>query len=104
MHFININIDRYSKEKDIGICAVKLRILPRTVIRITVYRSPTDNIAFILNNPEAALNQVFNNIVDIILCGDFNINYFNDNQNKQALNSLLTSYTLYSIKWTSDNL
>jgi len=31
-----------------------------------------------------------------MLCGDFNINYFNDNQNKQALNSLLTSYSLYS--------
>ena len=31
------------------------------------------------------------------MCRDFNINYFNDNQNKQALNSLLTSYSLYSI-------
>jgi len=46
---------------------------------------------------EAALNQVYNNTVDIILCGDFNINYFSDNQNKQALNSLLTSYSLCSI-------
>jgi len=35
--------------------------------------------------------------VDIILCRDFNINYLNDNQDKQALNSLLTSYSLYSI-------
>jgi len=35
--------------------------------------------------------------VDIILYGDFNINYLNDNQDKQALNSLLTSYSLYSI-------
>jgi endonuclease/exonuclease/phosphatase family metal-dependent hydrolase len=46
---------------------------------------------------EAALNQVYNNTLDIILCGDFNINYLNDNQNKQALNSSLTSYSLYSI-------
>jgi hypothetical protein len=35
--------------------------------------------------------------VYIILCGDFNINYLNDKQDKQALNSLLTSYSLYSI-------
>ena len=27
-----------------------------------------------------------------------NINYLSDNQNKQALNSLLTSYSLYSVK------
>jgi hypothetical protein len=46
---------------------------------------------------EAAPNQVYNNTVDIILCGDFNINYLSDNQNKQALSSLLTSYSLYSI-------
>jgi hypothetical protein len=35
--------------------------------------------------------------VDIILCGDFNINYLNVKQDKQALNYLLTSYSLYSI-------
>ena len=36
-------------------------------------------------------------IYDTVLCEDFNINYFSDNQNKQALNSLLTRYSLYSI-------
>jgi hypothetical protein len=76
---------------------VKLHILSRTIITITVYRSPTGNIVYFLSNLEAAVSQVCNNTVYIILCGDFNINYFNDNQNKQALNSLLTSYSLYSI-------
>jgi len=97
MHCANINMDRYSIEKDIEICAVKLHILSRTIIIITVYRSPTGNIVYFLNNLEAAVDQVYNNTVDIILCGDFNINYLNDNQNKQALNSLLTCYSLYSI-------
>jgi len=76
---------------------VKLHILSRTIIIITVYRSLTRNIAYFLNNLEAALNQVYNNTVDILLCGDFNINYLNNNQNKQALNSLSASYSLYSI-------
>ena len=40
---------------------------------------------------------MYNNTVDIILCGDFNINYLSDNQNKQLLNSWLASYNLYSI-------
>ena len=97
MHCTNINMDRYSDEKDIQICAVKLHILSCTIITITVYKSPTGNTAYFLNNLEAALNQVYNNTVDIIICGDFNINYFNDKQNKQALSSLLTSYSLYSI-------
>jgi hypothetical protein len=76
---------------------VKLHILSGTIVTITVYRSPTGNTEYFLNNLEAALNQVCNKTVGIILCGDFNINYLSDNQNKQALNSLLTSYSLYSV-------
>ena len=89
-------MDRYSNEKDIEICAVKLHI-SCTIIIVTVYRSPTGNIDYFLNNLEEALNHIYNNTVDIILCGDFNINCLNDNQDKQALNPVLTSYSLYSI-------
>ena len=58
MHCTDINMDRYSNEKDIEICAVKLHVVSRTIITITVYRSPTGNIVYFLNNLEAALNQV----------------------------------------------
>jgi exonuclease III len=64
---------------------------------MTVYRSPMGNVTYFLNNLDAALHQIYNNTDNTILCGDFNINYLDDNQNKQALNSLLTSYNLYSI-------
>ena len=97
IHYTNINTDRYSSEKDIEICAVKLNILSLTIVIITVYRSPTGNIVNFLDNLEAALNQIYNNTADIILCEDFSINYLSDNQNKKALNSLLTSYSLYSV-------
>ena len=90
-------MDRHSKEKDIEICAVKVHIALHTIILITIYRSPTGDVTHFLNNLEAALNQIYNNTDNIILCGDFNINYLADNQNQQALNSLLTSYNLHSI-------
>jgi len=51
-------MERYSTEKDTEICAVKLHILSCTIVIITVYRSPSDNIAYFLNNLEAALNQI----------------------------------------------
>ena len=74
-----------------------LHILSCTIVIITVYRSPSGNIAYFLNNLKAALNQIYSNTVDIILCGDLDINYLSDNQNKQALNSLLTSYSLHRV-------
>jgi len=79
IHYTNINIDRYSNEKDIEICAVKLHTLSHTIVIIMVYGSPTGNIACFLDNLEAALNEIYNNTVDIILYGDFNINYLSDN-------------------------
>ena len=96
IYYTTINMDRYSNE-DIEICAVKLHISVRTIIVVTVYRSPAGDIDYFLNNLEEALNHIHKNTVDIILCGDFNINYLNDKQDKQALNYLLTSYSLYSI-------
>jgi hypothetical protein len=71
MHCTDINMYRYCNEKDIEIFAVKLHILSHTIIIIPVYRTPTGNIAYFLNNLEAALNQVYNNIVDIIIMWRF---------------------------------
>jgi hypothetical protein len=85
-------------KKDIEICALKLHILScNIIIIITVYQSPIGNIAYFRNILEAALNQVHNNTADIVLCRDFDINYCNYNYHKQLLNSLLTSYSLYSV-------
>ena len=90
-------MDKFSNEKNIGICAMKLHISSHTIVTITVYRSPTGNTTYFLHNLGTALDQVYNKAVDIILCGDFSINCLSDNQNKQALYSLLNSYSLYSI-------
>jgi endonuclease/exonuclease/phosphatase family metal-dependent hydrolase len=64
---------------------------------VTAYRSPTGDVTHFLNTLETAVDQLYNNTTNIILCGDFNINYLSDNKKKQTLNSLLTSYSLYSI-------
>ena len=47
MHYTNINTDRYSNERDIEICAVKLHVSSRIIITITVYRAPTGNISIL---------------------------------------------------------
>jgi hypothetical protein len=42
MYCTNIDTNRYSKEKDIEICAVKLHFSSHTVVIISVYRSPAE--------------------------------------------------------------
>ena len=99
LHFANINMDKYSKEMDIEICAIKIHTHKTScaIVIVTVYRSPTGGVTYFLNTLETAIDQLYNNTANIIICGDFNINYLSDNKKKQKLNSLLTSYSLYSI-------
>jgi len=61
-----------------------------------MYRATTGNTLYFLNQLESILTKLYKITTDIILCGDFNINYLNENSNKIMLDSLLASYGLYS--------
>jgi exonuclease III len=91
-----INLDQYNKEKDFEICALKLNILSNSFTIICTYRSPTGNFPYFLNQSEIILNKIYKTSTEIILCGDLNINYFNDNSRKYLLDSLLASFSLFS--------
>ena len=84
LHFANINMDKYSKEMDIEICTIKIHTPSCAIIVVTVYRSPTGDVTYFLNTLETATDQLYNNTTNIILCGDFNINYLSDNKKKQT--------------------
>ena len=88
VQFNTINLDQYNKEKDFEICALKLHILSGSFTVICIYKSPTGNF---LSKLESILNTIYNKSTDLILCGDFNINYLNDNSRKHLLDSLLDS-------------
>ena len=88
LQFNTINPDQYNKEKDFEICALKLHIFSGSFTVICIYKSPTGNF---LNKLESILNTIYNKSTDLILCGDFNISYLNDNSRKHLLDSLLDS-------------
>lgn len=96
VQFHTINLDHFIKEKDLEICALKLSVLSNIFTIISIYRSPTGNFSYFLSHLESILNKIYKSSIELILCGDFNINYFNDDSNKQLLDSLLASFNLYS--------
>jgi hypothetical protein len=53
--------------------------------------------SYFLSSLETILNQLYANSINIIICGDININYLNNTYNKLQLDSLLASYGLHSI-------
>jgi exonuclease III len=96
MQFNNTNLDQYNKEKDLEICALKLNIVSNNFTIICLHRSPTGNFSYFLNQLESILNKVYKTSNELILCGDLNINYHNDNSRKDLLDSLLVSFNLVS--------
>ena len=63
---------------------------------IFIYRSPTCNFLYFINQLESILNKIYKSSSELILFGDFNINYLNNSSRKDLLNSLLASFNLFS--------
>jgi hypothetical protein len=93
---LTINLDHFNKEQDLEVSALKLQFMCNHFIIICIYRFPVGNFTFFLNQQELILNKVYKLSNGIILCGDFNINYFNDNNRRDLLDSFLGSFNLYS--------
>jgi len=51
----------------------------------------------IITKLDAILKKLFSSTLDIIICGDININYLTDNARKRKLEALLKTYHLTSI-------
>jgi exonuclease III len=94
--FSTIMLDEFCRDQDLEVCAVKLHISSLVFCILCVCRSPSGNISYFLNSLESVLNQLFMNSINLIICGNFNINYLVNTNTKLQLDSLLLSYDLYS--------
>jgi len=57
---------------------------------------PSGNFQYFIDNLEKILSMIYSNTIDIIICGNNNINCLIDSTYKQLLDSLLASYGLCS--------
>ena len=96
IQFHTINLDQFNSEKDIEICALRLSLASSSYTIICIYRSPSGDFNYFLNQLETVLNKLHKVSTKLIVCGDFNVNHFKDNSRKLLLDSLFASYSLFS--------
>ena len=96
LHFSTINLANFTTEKELQICAIKLSLQELNFIVICIYRSPTGNFTYFLEQLESVLETIHNTSHDLILCGDLNIDYIKDSSKKHSLDYLLASFNLFS--------
>ena len=57
--FNAINVDQYNKEKGLEICTLKLHLLSSSFTIICIYRSPTGNFTYFLNQLESIFKKLY---------------------------------------------
>jgi exonuclease III len=81
--FSVINLTEHCRDKDFEVCAVKLKLSLMFICILTVYRSPSGNYQFFLKGLENILKKVYKPNIHLIICGDINVNYFDESKEKK---------------------
>ena len=93
--FANINLQEFSLEQDIEICAVNITSPFTRIEIICIYRSPTSNFSQFIKSLDEILSHLTKTSTEFIFCGDININYLHKKDSKkQQLDALLTTFNL----------
>ena len=85
----------YCKEKDLEVCSARLYLPTHTICIVNLDRSPSGNFDYFIKKLDTLLNMVLTNSRELIICGDFNVNFMGDTTHKKMLNSLLATFGLY---------
>ena len=93
----NIDLGNYCKDKDFEVCACKIHFGTKRICIITIYRAPSGCVDTFITKLDTILEKLFSSTLDVIICGDININYLTDNARKRELEALLKTYNLTSI-------
>jgi hypothetical protein len=64
---------------------------------MAVYRAPTGNFNLFLNRLDDSLKSIYRANLNLILCGDINIDFLTENDRKRQLDSVLQTYNLTAI-------
>jgi len=70
-----IDLTKYCNEQDLEACALKFKILNNAFCILCIYRPPAGNFETFIHLLESLLNKLYTNSINVIICGDVNINY-----------------------------
>jgi hypothetical protein len=90
-------LSEFCNDRDIEICAVKTQFSSFKLCVLSVHRSPSGSLMHFLSSLDTILSRLYNNSLNIIIFGDFNINYLESSNYKLQLDSLLAIYNLHSV-------
>lgn len=92
--FSHVDLLNCCVEKILEICAVKLEFNGKGLIIVCLYRSPAGDFYQFLNLLEQALFFLYRPSTEFLVCGDFNVDYLLNDDRKQQLSVLLSTFNM----------
>jgi hypothetical protein len=71
INYSTLNLETYSTDKDLQVCAIQLIISSKKICILTIYMSPTGNFSKYMKDFELILKLFYNSKIDLIICGIF---------------------------------
>ena len=93
----NPDLGKYCKDQDIEVCVLKLKSTFFNVCITAVYRAPTGNFNLFLNRLDDIIKTLYKFDLQLIICGEVNIDYLTDNNKKRQLDAVLLTYNSSAI-------
>jgi hypothetical protein len=64
---------------------------------IAIYRPPSGNFNKFMSHLETIIHQLYNPKIELIICGDINMNYLEESNRVKQLNSLFQTFSLVNV-------
>ena len=94
--YVKIDLQKYCKDKDFEVCAIKIHFNTKSTYIISTYRAPLDNFDLFLSKLDTVLRKLYTVTNEYIIYGDINRDYLVDSDRKSRLEALLKTYNLTS--------
>ena len=96
LRYVRIDLEKYCKDKDFEVCAIKIHFNTKSACIIAIYRAPSGKFDLFLSKLDTILKKLHTVTIEYIICGDINIDYLVDSDRKSQLEALLKTYNLKS--------
>jgi exonuclease III len=92
--FTATDLTQYCDDKNLEICALKIKVAKQNIIVICIYRSPHGNFEYFIKKLYNVLKILYKPKTEFVICGDFNLNFLKQTARKTKLLLLLQAFNV----------
>jgi exonuclease III len=97
LRYVSIDLEKYCKDKDLEVCAIKIHVNAKSACVIAIYTVSSGNFDVFITKLDIILRKLYSCTTEYIICGDINIVYLVDSNRKSQLEALLNTCNLTSL-------